>query len=104
MQQVLQSQQARVGAQTHEIFFSGISLSEGWLLFLIIFCGDSSGFAVASREAGVVTGEGVMTGDCSVVSMASLSLILEVSNRVLTPFFTLYRYLAPLSTPSMGPI
>lgn len=65
-------------------------LSEGWLLFIIIFCGDSLGFAVASREAGVVTEEGVMTGDCSVVSMASLSLILKVSNSVLIPFFALY--------------
>lgn len=103
MQQVLQSQQACVGAQTHEIFFSGIPLSEGWLLFRVIFCGDSSGFAVASRKAGVVTEEGIMTGDCSVVSMASLNLILEVSNSVLIAFFTLCRYLAPLSTPSMGP-
>lgn len=38
-------------------------------------------------------GEGRMTGDCSVVSMASLSLILAVSNSGLTHFFTLYRYL-----------
>lgn len=84
-----------MGAQAHEIFFSGISLSEGWLLFIMIFCGDSSGFAVASREAGVVMEEGVMTGDCSVVSMASLSLILEVS--VCLYLLMLYRYLAPLS-------
>lgn len=103
MQQVLQSLQACVGAQIHEIFFSGIPLSEAWLLFIIIFCGDSLGFAVTSREAGVVTEEDIMTGDCSVVSMASLSLILELSNSVLIPFFTLYRYLGPLSIPGMGP-
>lgn len=35
----------------------------------------------------MVTEEGIMTGDCSVVSMASLSLILEVSNSVLIPCF-----------------
>lgn len=62
MKQVLQSQQTCVGAQTHEIFFSGIPVSEGWLLFIILFCGDSSGFGVASGEAGVVTEKGIMTG------------------------------------------
>jgi len=66
MQQVLQSQEACVGAQTHEIFFSGIRLSEGWLLFIVISYGDSLGFAVATGEAGVVTEGGIMTGDCCV--------------------------------------
>lgn len=58
MQQVVQSQQAYVGAQTPEIFFSGIPVNEACLLFLIMFCGDSLGFAVASREAGVRLGRG----------------------------------------------
>lgn len=41
-----------------------------------------------------------MTGDCSVVSMASLSLIIEVS---VCLYLSLYRYLALQSTPGMVP-
>lgn len=72
-----------LGAQTPEIFFPGIPLNEACLLFLIMFCGDSLGFAVARGETG--EGGGRVTADCS-VSMASLSFISELSNTVLYAF------------------
>lgn len=65
-------------------FFYGTLLNEACLLFLIMFCGDSLGFAVARGEAG--EGGGRVTGDCS-VSMASLSFISELSNTLLYAFF-----------------